>query len=353
MISVVNRRSIIAVPIRPALLLVVFVLALLSGCGAKSPTTERLAGAIFGTSWSLTYLVPAEGVDGALVEKTLADKFALVNRSMSTYDPNSLISRFNRMPAVEAVEVDPDFAYVLATALDIGRHTDGAYDVTVPPLLALWGFGPDGPSDIPSDADIATVRVFVGPQNLIWDAEFRLLAKRQQDVELDFSSIAKGYAVDIGADALLDLGIESFMFEIGGEVRLHGNSPRGDDWRIAIERPDSSGRQAQAAIVGTGIAIATSGDYRNFFEQQGERYSHLIDPRTGRPIKHELVSVTVIDPSTTIADAWATALIVLGVEQGMAIAQSRGLAAYFIRREGDLLSIAMTEAFKPYLSSQE
>jgi len=353
MTSVVNPLSILATFKRPALLLVVFVVLGLSGCGPDGPKAAHLSGAIFGTSWSLTYLPPAEGVDLSLVEQALDESFALVNQSMNTYDSESLISTFNRAPAAEVIEVDWDFAYVLMTALDITAHTDGAYDVTVPPLLALWGFGPEGPTDIPSDADILAARALVGPQNLLWDPISRLLAKRKPGVELDFSSIAKGYGVDLGADALLELGIENFMFEIGGEVRLHGNSPRGDRWRIAIERPDSVGRKVQAAIVASETGIATSGDYRNYFEQDGVRYSHLIDPRTGTPIKHDLVSVTVIDPSTAIADAWATALIVLGYEQGMAVAQRRGMAVYFIRREGDGFSVAMTEAFKPYLSSQE
>ncbi len=353
MTSVVNCADIVAILKRPALLLVVLVIATLSACGSKGPQTERLEGAIFGTFWSLTYVASPDDIDLATVALALEESFALVNQSMSTYDPSSLISRFNQMPAAEFVEVDSDFAYVLETALDIGAHSDGAYDVTVPPLLALWGFGPDGPTEIPSDADILAARTLVGSQNLIWNAPSRRLAKRQLGIELDFSSIAKGYGVDLGAAALLGLGIQNFMFEIGGEVRLHGNSPRGDNWRIAIERPDSRVRKVQAAIVATDTGIATSGDYRNFFEQEGERYSHLIDPRTGRPIKHELVSVTVIDPSATIADAWATALIVLGYEQGMAVAESRGMAAYFIRREGDAFRVAMTAAFKPYLSSQE
>lgn len=322
---------------------------LLAGCGDDSEP-RQLSGGVFGTRWNLTYLPVPDGPDEARVRAVLDEAFGVVNRSMNTYDPDSLISRFNRLPPGETIEVDWDFAFVLTTALSIGRWTGGAYDVTVSPLSAAWGFADDGPNTVPSPEVLAAALARVGPEHLDWQPDTRLLGKRREGVALDFSSIAKGYGVDLGADALEALGLTDFMFEIGGEIRLRGQSPRGDRWRIAVERPEAGAGRVQAAIEATDTGIATSGDYRNYFEADGVRYSHLIDPRTGYPIRHDLVSVTVIDPSTALADAWATALIVMGSDAALALAEERGLAVYALRRKGDDFEALWSSRFEPWLS---
>lgn len=224
----------------------------------------------------------------------------------------------------------------------------GAYDVTVGPLVDLWGFGAEEPGKltVPAAAEVAALLPFVGQQNLRLEGD---KVMKLRALSLDFSSLAKGYAVDKVAAWLLAQGISRFMVEVGGEIRLSGLSTRGDPWRIAIERPGGTVYSVAAALSLTDTSLATSGDYRNYFEVDGNRYSHLIDPRTGQPVVHDLVSVTVVHPDCIIADAWATALVVLGGESAMAVALEQGLAVYFIRRRGETLAHSYTPSFVGYL----
>jgi len=328
-----------------------FVLAFccLVGCGdADRPI--QLSGNVFGTSWSLVYLGGPEGVTPEQVKADIEAAFELVNESMNHYDADSLISQFNSAPSGMPIEVDWDFSYVLTAAIDVNAATDGAYDVTVSALSALWGFGPGGPRRFPEPAEVEEALSRVGLAHLDWQSDTRMLAKQVPGLALDFSSLAKGYAVDLGADALVNLNIPRFMLEVGGEVRVEGSSPRGDAWRIAIERPEPGSRGSmQAALLVSDTAIATSGDYRNFFEQGGRRYSHLIDPRNGYPVQHDVVSVTVVHGSAMMADAWATALTVLGSEEAMALAESRQLAVYLLKRSGEDLEVMTTTAMRQWL----
>jgi thiamine biosynthesis lipoprotein len=321
----------------------------LLGCAEGTPP-EHMAGEVFGTSWSLTYFDAPDGVSASTVRSEIESVFALINGSMNHYDVQSVIGQFNRLAADIPVEVDWDFAYVLTTALELGAKTGGAYDVTVSPLSDLWGFGPDGPRAMPSQEQIDEARSSVGTQLLEWDPPTRLLSKRRQGVKLDFSSLAKGYAIDLAADALQELDVPNFMLEVGGEVRVSGVSPRGDYWRIAVERPDPGSRgSVQAALAVTDTAIATSGDYRNYFEHEGRRYSHLIDPRSGFPIEHDVVSVTVVHGSAMMADAWATALTVLGGDTAMTLAREQDLAVYLLRRKDSGLVAESSPAMRQWL----
>jgi thiamine biosynthesis lipoprotein len=190
----------------------------------------------------------------------------------------------------------------------------------------------------------------VGSEHLEWQSDIRRLSKLTPGVELDFSSLAKGYAVDLAADALDGMGVARYMLEIGGEVRVRGRSPRGDAWRIAIERPEPGvrgGVHAALSLVDTGVA--TSGDYRNFFEHEGIRYSHLIDPRIGYPVRHDVVSVTVVHGSAMMADAWATALTVMGSTEALAMAEARDLAIYLITQSGDSTQAIASRGMQRYL----
>ena len=333
--------------LRPALLLAFCCLA---GCVAEERPVQ-MGGAIFGTTWSLTYLGSPDEVSPARVESQIGAAFALVNESMNHYDPSSLISEFNALPAQTPIEADWDFTYVLSAALELTAATRGAYDVSVTALSDLWGFGPGGPKQFPDAGDIEMTRARVGVAQLDWDSTTRTLSKRAPGLKLDFSSLAKGYAVDLGADALEDLGIPHFMLEVGGEVRVRGASPRGDAWRIAVERPDAGARGGiQAALAVSDTGIATSGDYRNFFERDGQRFSHLIDPRNGYPIRHDVVSVTVVHDSAMMADAWATALAVIGSAEAMVLAEERGLAVYLLKRSGDALEVFSSTAMAQWLA---
>lgn len=322
----------------------------LVGCESEQRPVQ-LGGAIYGTSWSLTYMAAPHEVSVGDVQAEVLAAFELVDQSMNHYDPESVISTFNALPPQTPLEVDWDFAYVLSAALELSDATDGAYDVSVSALSDLWGFGPNGPGQFPADSAIDMAKSRVGLTQIDWDSTTRTLSKRAPGLKLDFSSLAKGYAVDLGADALDDLAIPHFMLEVGGEVRVKGLSPRGDAWRIAVERPDTDSRGGvQAALAVSDTGIATSGDYRNFYEHEGRRYSHLIDPRTGYPIQHDVVSVTVVHGSAMMADAWATALTVLGSSEAMLLAEQRGLAVYLLKRSGDALEVFSSTAMTQWMA---
>jgi thiamine biosynthesis lipoprotein len=329
---------------------------LLSACGAGTQDASiKLDGPVFGTRWNLTYLDnPESPVASSTVEAAVLEAFAVVNDSMNHYDPSSILSEFNRLEAMQLIEVDWDFTYVLESAIDISIRSAGAYDPTVSPAVNLWGFGPGGPSAAPSASELESAATVVGINRLAWDPTTRSLMKRTDGVRLDFSSIAKGYAVDLAADALDELGIDNFMLEVGGEIQVRGQSPRDADWRLAIEQPDATGgRQMIDAVVLTNMGVATSGDYRNYFMQDGVRYSHLIDPRTVRPIEHDLVSVTVIHPSTMVADAWATALMIAGTAEAKALAEINNLGVFMVSRQGDDLITYANDAMASVLISQQ
>ena len=304
-----------------------------------------------GTTWHVTVVPGEASPEPEAVQKGIEALLEEVNLSMSTYRKDSEISRFNDTAPGTWVDVSAEFIEVLSAALAVGSASDGAYDVTVGPLVDLWGFGPGkAVQEPPPEEAIRRLRLQLGQGRLRVDVDRRRVMKLGE-LELDFSSIAKGYAVDRIADWMVQQGMDRFLVEIGGEMRLAGMSGRGDPWRIAIEQPESAGRSVARAISLTDAAVATSGDYRNFFEKDGRRYSHTIDPRTGYPVAHELVSVTVVHPSATLADAWATALTVLGPEAGMAVARDRGLAVYCIMREGGDFKSSHTPAFEPYLAA--
>ncbi len=325
-----------------------FLPALLVACSAQQEPL-RLTGESMGTSWHVT-VIPEPGTpDTPGLQEGIEEVLAAVNLSMSTYREDSEISRFNASSVDQWFNISTDFYTVLSSAMAIGWESRGAYDVTVGPLVEQWGFGPSGPVlAAPSDDDITDTLERVGQDHLRLDGEGLRLLKRSP-VSLDLSSIAKGYAVDQVAQWLSEQGVNRYLVEVGGEMRLAGLSGRGDPWRIAIERPDSGDRTAETAIRLTDIAVATSGDYRNFFEIDGQRFSHSIDPRRGYPVAHDLVSVTVVHPSAMMADGWATALVVLGYKDAMTVAQEQGLAVYFIRRWADAFHVSHTPAFAPYL----
>lgn len=302
-----------------------------------------------GTTWHVSYVAPPKGLSQAQVQQGIQAQLDNINRSMSTYIADSEISKLNALAPNTWFDSSPDFFRVLTTALEVGRLSEGAYDVTVAPLVNLWGFGPQGSTvEQPSASSIAESRKMVGQQNVRVDSDSRRVLKLSA-LSLDFSSLAKGYAVDKVADWLLEQGIVNYMVEVGGELRLSGLSARGDPWRIAIEQPDNAGRAVAATLNLTDVALATSGDYRNYFEVDGQRYSHLIDPRTGYPVAHDLVSVTVVHSNCMLADAWATALTVLGAEQAMSVAQAQGLAVYFIRKVDGDFAHSHTPQFSPYI----
>ena len=313
----------------------------------RGPERVVLRGATMGTTWSVIYRAEPALSPGDLQAQIEAELQA-INAALSTYIPDSEISRLNATAGVFEGRLSERFAAVLEAALETGRITDGAYDVTVGPLVELWGFGADEFSGaVPEPEAIAEARRAVGAGRLLWDASSRTL-RRPAGMRIDLSSIAKGYAVDRLAGLLEASGVVDSLVEIGGELRASGERPEGGAWRLAVESPDPAEQRFVEALALNDAAVATSGDYRNYFEVDGRRYSHLVDPRTGYPVSHELVSVTVIDESCMTADALATALIVMGLDDGLALARARGIAAHFVTRGTDGLAVHYTDEFDVY-----
>ena len=256
-----------------------------------------------------------------------------IDALMSTYKPDSELSRFNSRKTTEPVPISDDLCAVLQIALEASRESDGAFDVTVGPLVNAWGFGPPGrPIKEPSKQMLSHIREFVGYQKLILDVHKKTLQKTDPRVYCDLSAVAKGYGVDKAAEALEQLGIQNYLVEVGGEVRTLGVNESGKPWRIGIEKPDVLGQVAQEIVPMSGLSMATSGDYRNYYEENGIRISHTIDPKTGQPVHHHLASVSVIDHSCARADAYATTLMVLGPDKGMQLAEKLSLPVLFLVR---------------------
>jgi len=258
-----------------------------------------------------------------------------VNRAMSTYLSRSDLSRFNEASVNSWVEVSPMTADVVALALDVAEASRGAFDPTIGPLVDLWGFGPAGHTgQVPATWEIEKALSMVGWEAIEVDHTGSRLRKSEPR-ELDLSAIAKGYAVDKVAGMLERQGVADYLVEIGGEMRFSGTKPDNKPWRIAIETPDSKQRAAYEILEVSEGAMATSGDYRNFFEQDGVMYSHTLDPDTGYPVRHDLVSATVMGELSVMTDAYATAFLVMGAEQAMSLAAELDMAVYLIQRRGE------------------
>jgi len=324
--------------------LVVWLLAVFVLVGCSDSAKEQLVGfdgSTMGTSYSLRW-VAKDDRQVAEIQQAVEERLALINQQMSTYIPGSEVSRFNALRLGEML-VSAELASLVQRSQSISEQTGGAFDITVGPLVNLWGFGPEGRVvSAPSADKIASLRTRVGYQKLGVSQNPPLLTKAT-NLQVDLSAIAKGYAVDQLVSLLVGNGINNYLVEIGGELKLSGNKPNGESWRIAIEAPLSTERAAQQVLPISNIAMATSGDYRNYFEENGVRYSHAINPLTGAPIKHALVSVTVLHPSCADADALATALMVMGDEKGVEFAKHHDLAAYFLIKDqegGEFVSFA-------------
>jgi len=277
-----------------------------------------------GTSWSVRVVDPPVDLR-AEIERVLARVVA----EMSHWESGSNLSRFNRSKPGRWQPLPPGFAQVLATGLAIAEASDGAFDPAIGALADLWGFGPAGPQPFPADAAVAGALARSGRRHIEQDGA---RARRTAPAALDFSGIAKGYAVDAVAARLFGLGLADFLVEIGGELRGEGIKPDGQPWWVDCEAvPGIAAAPLRIAL--HGMSIATSGDYRRGFELDGRRYSHTIDPRTGTPLENHVASVSVLHTSCMHADAWATALGVLG-RAGMALAEREALAVRMLVRDG-------------------
>lgn len=320
-----------------------------TGCGiTKEPTAPvAISGSTMGTRYNIKLAGLPEEISSEKLKSRIDAELERINDQMSTYRPSSEISRFNGYDGKEWVPVSPETARVVAAAQRISNETQGAFDITVGPLVNLWSFGAE-PIDqaVPGTEQIKEVKAKVGRYTVEVRDDPPALRKYRSDVEIDLSAIAKGFAVDQIVELLDNLGVAGYLVEIGGEIRARGAKADGTAWVVGIEAPKEFTRGIQEVIALVDRALATSGDYRNFFEQDGKRYSHTIDPATGRPVEHNLASVSVVTEDCMHADAWATALMVLGPEIGFHFATERNLAVLFIVRGEEGFIRRPTPAFE-------
>lgn len=318
-----------------------------SACAPSPSKLSTISGQTMGT----TYLVKISGgpADSTALRAEIEKVLESINGLMSTYRPDSEISQFNDSASTDWFRTSAETFTVITTARDISEKSAGAFDITVGPLVELWGFGPKlQPVRIPAAPDLAEARKRVGMHLLRLDPDHTMIRKEIGSLRLDLSAIAKGYAVDKVSELLSAAGLHHHLVEIGGEIVAKGAKANGEPWQIAMEKPEAKAREIGRVVAVKDMAIATSGSYRNYFEEEGIRYSHTIDPQTGRPITHHLVSVSVAAPSCMAADAWATALMVLGLEEGSRLAEKFGLAASFTEKSQNELHYRRTSQWNSF-----
>lgn len=307
------------------------------GCvqsGGRIDPPVILTGQIMGTYYRVTIAenLPPPKLDHLAI--LVEDKLTRINHLMSTYRDDSEISRFNRFESDEWFDVSSETAFVVSKALEIYEASNGSFDITVSPLVELWGFGKDKERDKPPPhLEIEKALESIGSQHLHVRLEPPAIRKAIPKLKLDLSAIAKGFAVDLVSKELRAKGITSYLVDIGGEIRASGAKAANRPWRVAIESPVSNGETVKTLPL-VGRSLATSGSYRNFFEFQGNLYSHTIDPQTGYPVDHTTVSVSVIAKDCLIADAWATAFMILPAEESLVLADQLKIPVFMIQRDG-------------------
>ncbi len=304
----------------------------------REPLTHiALHGETMGTTWNLS--LPDTGLDSATIQSDIEALLAHINELMSTYDPESELSRFNRHHADEAFPLARETLKVMEIAQKVSQQSRGAFDMTLGPIVNAYGFGPKLTIAPPTEEELAAMRAYVGFDLVTIDSTTSTATKADARVYCDLSAVAKGYASDAVGEYLESRDIMDYMIEIGGEVRIKGHWPDGRPWNIGIEVPDSTLQAVQTAVPmrsdGKPQAMATSGDYRNFYIEDGRRISHTLDGRTGRPIEHALASVSVLHDSCAWADAYATAIMALGPDEGMEFAKQQGIDVYMLIRNVD------------------
>lgn len=329
---------------------------------ASESVALTLRGLTMGSTWSAKYRPATNTLPARAVEQALQTRLDDLEQQMSTWRADSDLSRFNASTSTNWFPVPRDTALVVREALEVSRLTDGAFDVTVFPLVQLWGFGPGGKKGrVPSDVEIAVALKRVGWQKLHARLDPPALRKTQPDVVVDLSAICPGYASDCLGEVLAKFGVQDFLVDVGGELKARGNGAVGSGWRVGVERAgdlqsmsvagsstqDGGYKPPARALAATfalnNQSLATSGDYRNFFTLTARRYSHHLDPRTGWPTESGIASVSVVHGNTMRADAMGTALTVLGFERAWALAQREKLGVLFILRDGEHLTLRATE----------
>tara|TARA_R100000322_G_scaffold127615_1_gene83979 strand:- start:1943 stop:2980 length:1038 start_codon:yes stop_codon:yes gene_type:complete len=326
-------------------------MAALAGCSfQEEEKVWEISGGIFGTTYHINVVLPEDRERLQTLAQGIQKELEAVDASMSTWKQDSELSRLNRkQDQSEWTELSPALFEVILRSQEIAELTGGAFDITIGPVVNLWGFGPDArPDTVPSDAALEKALSDTGYRYLELNAEAMAL-RSEKPQYIDLSGIAKGYGVDVVARYLDREGVQAYLVEIGGEVRVNGRKPDGGAWRLAVEEPSEQARQVRKIVAMDQHAMATSGDYRNYYESDGQRYSHTIDPSTGKPITNRLASVTVITEDSMTADALATAFTVMGYERARALATRENIPAYFIVRGESGFEVHETPAFSSFV----
>jgi thiamine biosynthesis lipoprotein len=322
--------------------------AALAGCSSSGSGSglTRIAGPTMGTAYRVSIAERLSADETEALRVAVEAALARVDKLMSTYRRGSEVSRFNAAADGEWIDVSPDTATVIAEATRAASVSGGGFDVTVGPLVDLWGFGPADRNGVPSDEAISDASAHTGPDAFQFDPARGAIKKTRGRLRLDLSGVAKGHAVDLVSAQLEALGFDRYLIDVGGELKARGRKSDGSLWRVGIERPVPGQRQLQRVLAVDGGAIATSGDYRNFFVRDSRHYSHTIDPRTGRPVQHRLASVSVLGDRAMSADALSTAMMVLGPEEGLALAERMQVPVMFLLRSEDGIVERTTAGFR-------
>jgi len=315
---------------------------MLAGCSEQ--VIQKLEGSAQGTTYHISYWSELP-VDGKDIEASIKNELDSIDKMLSNYRPDSVIEAFNSTENTDTQAVGNEIVSLVRIARTVHKASQGCYDLSIKPLFELWGFRGDKLT-IPNDQTILKTLTQIGMEKLevVDDMHLR---KKQTDLKVDLSSIAQGYSVESISRVLEQKGIKNYLVEIGGELKTWGHKPDLQAWRIAVERP-LPGEQVMQKIITmpkeSPMAVMTSGTYRHYFDAQGQRYSHILDARTGRPVSHDLVSVTVFLEDPVIADAWSTALLCLGQQDGMKAANAEEIPALFIQQQENELIESRSDA---------
>lgn len=316
---------------------------------SKSPEMSKISGHAQGTTYNLTFELPADTkLPLGDIENAITEELARMDKVLSNYRDDSVIEHFNAQNSTAVIEVDTELVKLVEIARTVHRASNGCYDLTIKPLFDLWGFKNDVFTP-PSDEALSVTLAIIGMDNLETITATQL-RKQLPNLRIDVSSIGQGYAVERMVNILEQFGVQNYLVEIGGELKVKGKKIDGEPWRIAVEKPLPNERKLHKIVSfdsGEPISLISSGTYRHFFDDKGKRYSHILDARSGKPVEHNTVSVTLLHSNATLGDAWSTALLCLGSREGLKVAQANNLAVLFIDQQGDELiesqSTALTE----------
>ncbi|TQV88984.1 FAD:protein FMN transferase [Aliikangiella coralliicola] len=327
-------------------LFISFILLVAVTACQQDPQYARLKGYTMGTTYHVT--IEKKSVDEQKLQQAIDNRLAQINQLMSTYIDDSELSLFNKSSSTNCQKLSEDTLYVIKNAIEISQQTKGKFDVTLAPLIEIWGFDKkDTGNQIPTQETIKQLLSQIGYEKI--SIGNNCVAKQTDKLSINLSAIAKGYAVDEIANTVKAHGVKNYLVEIGGEIASKGVNAKGISWQIAIESASSKDRSIQKIIAPKGLSVATSGDYRNYFEKNGQRYSHTIDPTTGFPITHKLASVTVLHKEAMMADAIATAMMVMGPDDSLKLANEYKLPVFMLVKNENGFEEVFSDGFKQYV----